>query len=53
MGVLSRRMGVFDRNAPLPLPAEAGRRGGVLVLYSLTEQEVAASSKFFEPANRR
>ncbi len=46
-------LGAYGNNSALPLPAEAGKRNGVLVLYSLADHEIVAASKFFETADRR
>lgn len=42
-------LGVFNPSMPLPLPPNSGPGNGVLVLYSLADQEVVEVSKPFAP----
>jgi hypothetical protein len=40
-------VGAFESSAPLPLPASVASGNGVLLLYSLADQQVVATSKPF------
>jgi hypothetical protein len=43
----ARLLGVFDSSVALPLSPDAGSSSGVLVLYSLADQEIVEVSKPF------
>ncbi len=43
----ARLLGVFNPSVTLPLPPDSGPGNGVLVLYSLADQEVVEVSKPF------
>jgi hypothetical protein len=45
----ARLLGAFNSSAALTLPAEAALGSGVLVLYSLADQEIVEVSKAFGP----